>query len=122
MAYQKPLIGALSLDSENCGCCFYVNNSGQGFYVYNGDGSSRSKDIASVGDNSVAVTPLCGTGLPATQPITFGVPIGATGIHANVGQGGPPQAGIDASHLGVSVLGHGVGLGGLPAAIPLPHL
>ena len=135
MSYQKPVIGALSLESENCGCNFYVNDAGQGFYVYTegrilpggqgggigtpvgtvpvpapelqaNPGAIAHNNVAHVGDGSASVTPLANTGLPATQPIIFGVPIGATGIHANVGpSGSATSASVDTASLGISLLG-----------------
>jgi hypothetical protein len=118
MAYQKPIFGPLRMDSEQSGCCFFFTNSGQGVYVYNGDGTGGDPgqgqgSVASVGNNNAAVTPLCGTGLPATQPITFGVPVGVTGIYAQVGAGSP-EVGVNPSELGVSVLGiHTAAIGGV---------
>jgi hypothetical protein len=124
MAYQKPIIGALSLESENCGCNFFVDGNGEGFFLYTegpllpgGDGSGGvttpvgplptgvpefrpnpqavgQNNVASVGDNSASVTPLANTGLPATNPIIIGVPAGVSGVHANVG---PVGSGIGAN-------------------------
>jgi hypothetical protein len=121
MAYQKPIIGALSLESENCGCNFFIDGNGKGFFLYTegeiipggqpprlNPGAIQGNNVASVGDNSASVTPLANTGLPATQPIVIGVPVGVSGVQANVGSigsGAAVSGSVDASGLALTLLG-----------------
>jgi hypothetical protein len=122
MAYTKPVLKSLSMETEQSGCCFFFTNSGQGVYIYTEGGSTglpglevnpdginpgaaAGNPVATVGsDGGASVTPLCGTGLPATQPIIFGVPVGVTGVGASIGPGGVDVS-LNSEALGVSVLG-----------------
>ena len=120
--YVKPLFAPVHADRETAGCCFYYNNAGQGFYYYNGGGrptdvgeinasgvlAGTQNDIVTVGNNGGSVTPLCNTGLPATQPQTFGVPVGVTGVTATVDSSGSPTVTIDTANIGASVAGNSV--------------
>ncbi len=115
--YAKPLFSPVHDERESAGCCFFFNNAGQGVYYYPGSGGSGNGG-ASVGNNSASVTPLCGTGLPATQPQTFGIPLGTTGLVANVGADGSVTFALDPNTFGASVAGTSVGPGGNPAGLP----
>jgi len=123
--YVKPLFAPIQSDVEVSGCCFYYNNAGQGFYYYSGGKPSTdissislgralgavgdgSTNILTIGNNGGSATPLCGTGLPATQPQTFGIPAGVTGVNVTVAGNGHVTADVDPSTLGVSVAGQQV--------------
>jgi len=123
MTYSKPLFAPVTNDRESAGCCFYYNNAGQGFYYYGGGvqggsvqdatinpgaiakGVQLNGTLLTVGNNGAGVTPLCGSGLPATQPQTFGLPVGVTGVYASVASDGSTRVFIDPTQAGVTVAG-----------------
>ncbi len=128
--YSKPLFAPVTNDRESAGCCFYYNNAGQGFYYYSGGtGQTGGTDVnptgiqlngtlLTIGNNGAGVTPLCGTGLPATQPQTFGLPVGVTGVYANVDSSGRTSLAIDPNAVTVSVAGQTVGTGSVVVGTP----
>jgi|GEM_PF-1460405 len=124
MTYSKPLFAPVTNDRESAGCCFYYNNAGQGFYYYgtppqgvnpqdislNGIlNALQGNSVVSVGNNGAGVTPLCNSGLPATQPQTFGLPVGVTGVQGTVTGRGCAFVSADGD-LGASVAGQQVAL------------
>ena len=130
MSYTKPLFAPVHSERESAGCCFYYNNAGQGFYYYSGGaqptdltvgpgavkGLQLNGTLLYFGPNSAGVTPLCGTGLPATQPQTFGLPVGVTGVRAIVASDGRTAVDVDPSSAGVSVAGQNVNPSGVVIA------
>jgi hypothetical protein len=113
--YHKPAFAALNMDSELSACNFHFTNTGSegpfiNFQVQPGGELNpqavATNNVANVGDNSASVTPLANTGIPGTDPIGIGVPVGVTGVHANVGAlGSSTSASVDSATLGISLLG-----------------
>ncbi len=119
MTYSKPLFAPAHSDRESAGCCFYFNNAGQGFYYYPNSGGNGNGNVATVGNNSASVTPLCiASGTPLTAPQTFGVPAGVTGVNATVANDGSATLAVDTASLGGSVAGQPIP--GTPTGAGLP--
>ena len=108
-SYVKPMMRAVEEDAGSCGCNFHFNETpsecstavlpgvidgGRGpcvtvdpGQIQGGDlnpGAVRSNTILALGDGTAQVTPLANTGIPGTQPINFGIPVGTRGAYADV--------------------------------------
>lgn len=132
-SYAKPIVRAITENAGSCGCNFRFNDttancSVTGIPPVQGGACVTANvgrfepaepdakpiltnTILGVSDGGVAVTPLANTGIPGTQPITFGVPVGTRGIYLDVTLQGATLA--HAQEVGVNVLG-------VTAAIVLP--
>lgn len=129
-SYVKPMMRVLEEDAGSCGCNFHYNEtpsdcrqavlpgtvgavSGPCVSVTGqpGPGSGevnlaaiQKNTIVGVRDGSIAVTPFANTGLPASQPIDFGIPVGTRGLYLDVNLASGVTVGQTGA-LGASVAG-----------------
>ncbi len=114
MTYFKPLFAPVHSDRESAGCCFYFDNAGNQVYYYPSSGNPGPGTYATVNDKGASITLICGsTGTFLTQPQTFGIPAGTSGVNAAVSNDGCGTAAVGPS-LGVSAGGAQV------LQVPLP--
>lgn len=143
--YVKPLMRALEDDAGSCGCNFHFNETpsdcrtpilpptsgGPCVSVDAGQvqpgqeitlAPIRSNTVVHAEDGGASVTPLANTGIPGTQPINFGIPVGTRGVYADyaLNRGGYATAGPD---VGLVVGGQSLSIHtGQVAGVVLPAL
>lgn len=128
-SYVKPMMRAIEDDAGSCGCNFRFNETprdcsvavlpptggvGPCVTVDAGNVSINPQEInlAPIGTNTILgvrdgqiqVTPLENTGLPGTQPINFGIPVGTRGVFLDVRLSGS-AANVDPASANVVVGG-----------------